>query len=79
MWLGAQVIMQQRLPKELLQSSLRPILVNLAHYKNLNIPLLQVHPSLPAPNLYPSPAAHARACACQDSHPFTAQKGFSFF
>eukprot|EP00897_Mesotaenium_endlicherianum_P005503 jgi/Mesen1/4981/ME000248S04265 len=36
-----QVINQQKLPKELLQSSLRPILVNLAHYKNLNMPLLQ--------------------------------------
>ncbi|KAJ7564762.1 hypothetical protein O6H91_02G032300 [Diphasiastrum complanatum] len=36
-----QVIQQQRLPKELLQSSLRPILVNLAHYKNLTMPLLQ--------------------------------------
>lgn len=29
------------MPKELLQSSLRPILVNLAHTKNLNMPLLQ--------------------------------------
>ncbi|KAJ7563398.1 hypothetical protein O6H91_03G108600 [Diphasiastrum complanatum] len=36
-----QVIQQQKLPKELLQSSLRPILVNLAHYKNLTMPLLQ--------------------------------------
>ncbi|CAH8274165.1 unnamed protein product [Arabidopsis lyrata] len=36
-----QVINQQRMPKELLQSSLRPILVNLAHTKNLNMPLLQ--------------------------------------
>ncbi|KAJ8771163.1 hypothetical protein K2173_023488 [Erythroxylum novogranatense] len=36
-----QVINQQRLPKELLQSSLRPILVNLAHTKNLSMPLLQ--------------------------------------
>ncbi|XP_076887806.1 uncharacterized protein LOC143538050 [Bidens hawaiensis] len=36
-----QVILQQRMPKELLQSSLRPILVNLAHTKNLNMPLLQ--------------------------------------
>ncbi|XP_049383285.1 uncharacterized protein LOC125847672 isoform X2 [Solanum stenotomum] len=36
-----QVIQQQRMPKELLQSSLRPILVNLAHTKNLNMPLLQ--------------------------------------
>lgn len=29
------------MPKELLQSSLRPILVNLAHTKNLSMPLLQ--------------------------------------
>lgn len=29
------------MPKELLQSSLRPILVNLAHHKNLTMPLLQ--------------------------------------
>ncbi|KAJ4837648.1 hypothetical protein Tsubulata_032331 [Turnera subulata] len=29
------------MPKELLQSSLRPILVNLAHNKNLSMPLLQ--------------------------------------
>ncbi|CAN8229179.1 unnamed protein product [Cochlearia groenlandica] len=36
-----QVINQQRMPKELLQTSLRPILVNLAHTKNLNMPLLQ--------------------------------------
>lgn len=36
-----QVISQQRMPKELLQSSLRPILVNLAHTKNLSMPLLQ--------------------------------------
>ncbi|CAM8985650.1 unnamed protein product [Rhodiola kirilowii] len=36
-----QVISQQRMPKELLQSSLRPILVNLAHPKNLSMPLLQ--------------------------------------
>ena len=36
-----QVITQQKLPKELLQSSLRPILVNLANYKNLSMPLLQ--------------------------------------
>ncbi|EPS71616.1 hypothetical protein M569_03143, partial [Genlisea aurea] len=36
-----QVILQQRMPKELLQSSLRPILVNLAHTKNLTMPLLQ--------------------------------------
>ncbi|XP_077231461.1 uncharacterized protein LOC143864410 isoform X2 [Tasmannia lanceolata] len=32
---------QQRLPKELLQSSLRPILVNLAQTKSLTMPLLQ--------------------------------------
>lgn len=36
-----QVINQQRMPKELLQNSLRPILVNLAHTKNLSMPLLQ--------------------------------------
>ncbi|KZV22547.1 transformation/transcription domain-associated protein-like [Dorcoceras hygrometricum] len=36
-----QVILQQRMPKELLQGSLRPILVNLAHTKNLSMPLLQ--------------------------------------
>uniref|UniRef100_A0A2P2JR38 Uncharacterized protein MANES_01G145600 n=1 Tax=Rhizophora mucronata TaxID=61149 RepID=A0A2P2JR38_RHIMU len=36
-----QVINQQKMPKELLQSSLRPILVNLAHTKNLSMPLLQ--------------------------------------
>ncbi|KAL0379140.1 UNVERIFIED_CONTAM: putative transcription-associated protein 1 [Sesamum radiatum] len=36
-----QVVLQQRMPKELLQSSLRPILVNLAHTKNLSMPLLQ--------------------------------------
>ena len=29
------------MPKELLPDGLRPILVNLAHYKNLNMPLLQ--------------------------------------
>lgn len=29
------------MPKELLQSSLRPILVNLAHTKSLTMPLLQ--------------------------------------
>lgn len=39
--LVVQVINQQRMPKELLQNSLRPILVNLAHTKNLNMPLLQ--------------------------------------
>ncbi|KAK3220283.1 hypothetical protein Dsin_014253 [Dipteronia sinensis] len=36
-----QVINQQRMPKELLQNSLRLILVNLAHTKNLIMPLLQ--------------------------------------
>lgn len=36
-----QVINQQRMPKELLQSSLRPILVNLAHTRNLSMPLLE--------------------------------------
>ena len=35
-----RVIQQQSLSKELLQSSLRPILVNLAHHKNLTMPLL---------------------------------------
>ncbi|XP_078446328.1 phosphatidylinositol 3- and 4-kinase family protein with FAT domain-containing protein isoform X2 [Wolffia australiana] len=35
------VIQQQRMPKELLQNSLRPILVNLAHTKSLTMPLLQ--------------------------------------
>eukprot|EP00899_Mesostigma_viride_P026573 jgi/Mesvir1/70/Mv13673-RA.2 len=35
-----QVIQQHKMPKELLQSSLRPILVNLAHHKNLTMPLL---------------------------------------
>ena len=29
------------MPKDLLQGSLRPILVNLAHTKNLSLPLLQ--------------------------------------
>ncbi|KAL8160447.1 hypothetical protein V2J09_001984 [Rumex salicifolius] len=36
-----QVIQQQRMPKELLQSSLRPILGNFAQTLNLSIPLLQ--------------------------------------
>ncbi|KAK3127876.1 hypothetical protein QOZ80_7AG0579590 [Eleusine coracana subsp. coracana] len=36
-----QVVQQQRMPKDLLQSSLRPILVNLAHTKSLTMPLLQ--------------------------------------
>ncbi|XP_042493905.1 transformation/transcription domain-associated protein-like isoform X1 [Macadamia integrifolia] len=36
-----QVIQQQRMPKDLLQTSLRPILVNLAHTKSLSMPLLQ--------------------------------------
>ncbi|XP_044463478.1 transformation/transcription domain-associated protein-like isoform X2 [Mangifera indica] len=36
-----QVINQQRMPKELLQNSLRPILVNLANTKNLSMSLLQ--------------------------------------
>ena len=35
------VIKKQSLPKELLQSSLRPILVNLANYKSLTLALLQ--------------------------------------
>ncbi|XP_020600148.1 LOW QUALITY PROTEIN: transformation/transcription domain-associated protein-like [Phalaenopsis equestris] len=36
-----QVIQQQKMPKDLLQSSLRPILVNLAHTRSLTMPLLQ--------------------------------------
>ncbi|KAG8079526.1 hypothetical protein GUJ93_ZPchr0007g3092 [Zizania palustris] len=36
-----QVVQQQRMPKDLLQSSLRPILVNLAHTRSLTMPLLQ--------------------------------------
>ncbi|WVZ66880.1 hypothetical protein U9M48_016041 [Paspalum notatum var. saurae] len=36
-----QVVQQQRMPKDLLQSSLRPILVNLANTKSLTMPLLQ--------------------------------------
>ncbi|GLJ07095.1 hypothetical protein SUGI_0058030 [Cryptomeria japonica] len=36
-----QVIQQQKMPKDLLQNSLRPILVNLAHTKSLTMPLLQ--------------------------------------
>ncbi|KAG8099235.1 hypothetical protein GUJ93_ZPchr0013g36432 [Zizania palustris] len=36
-----QVVQQQRMPKDLLQSSLRPILVNLAHTRTLTMPLLQ--------------------------------------
>lgn len=36
-----QVIQQQKMPKELLQTSLRPILVNLANTKSLSMPLLQ--------------------------------------
>eukprot|EP00958_Prasinococcus_capsulatus_P028071 scaffold6247_cov416-Prasinococcus_capsulatus_cf.AAC.17 len=35
------VIRKQNLPKEQLQSSLRPILLNLANYKSLTLPLLQ--------------------------------------
>ncbi|KAI4314757.1 hypothetical protein L6164_027634 [Bauhinia variegata] len=38
---GLRQVINQRIPKELLQSSLRPILVNLAHTKNLSMPLLQ--------------------------------------
>ncbi len=37
----SQVLTQQKLPKELLQSSLRPVLLNLADYKKLSVPLLQ--------------------------------------
>ncbi|KAK4791103.1 hypothetical protein SAY86_031516 [Trapa natans] len=36
-----QVINQHRMPKELIQRCLRPILINLAHTKNLSMPLLQ--------------------------------------
>ena len=36
-----QVIQQQKLPKELLQTSLRPIFLNLDNTKNLTMPLLQ--------------------------------------
>ena len=39
--LFVQVIQQQKMPKDLLQSSLRPILVNLAHTRSLTMPLLQ--------------------------------------
>lgn len=35
------VIAHQKMPKHLLQSSLRPILVNLAYYNKLKLPLLQ--------------------------------------
>jgi transformation/transcription domain-associated protein len=37
----AHTIAQQKLPKELLQSSLRPVLLNLADYRKLSVPLLQ--------------------------------------
>jgi transformation/transcription domain-associated protein len=37
----ASVISQHRLPKELLQQSLRPILLNLADHRKLSVPLLQ--------------------------------------
>ena len=37
----AHVINTQKLQKELLQSSLRPILLNLADYRKLSVPLLQ--------------------------------------
>mmetsp|Transcript_20543 Transcript_20543/g.65440 ORF Transcript_20543/g.65440 Transcript_20543/m.65440 type:complete len:492 (+) Transcript_20543:2159-3634(+) len=37
----AAVISQSKLQKELLQSSLRPILLNLADYRKLSVPLLQ--------------------------------------
>ena len=36
----ANVINMQKLQKELLQSSLRPILLNLADYRKLSVPLL---------------------------------------
>jgi len=35
------VIQQHKLPKELLQTSLRPILLNLADHRKLSVPLLQ--------------------------------------
>ncbi|KAI9081282.1 hypothetical protein K1719_036782 [Acacia pycnantha] len=38
---GLRQVINQRMPKDLLQNSLRPILVNLAHTKNLSMPLLQ--------------------------------------
>ena len=37
----AAVIAHQKMPKQLLQTSLRPILVNLAYYNKLKLPLLQ--------------------------------------
>jgi len=37
----SHVINQQKLPKELLQSSLRPVLLNLADYRKLTVPLLK--------------------------------------
>eukprot|EP01114_Cavostelium_apophysatum_P014185 TRINITY_DN3613_c0_g1_i5.p1 TRINITY_DN3613_c0_g1~~TRINITY_DN3613_c0_g1_i5.p1 ORF type:complete len:3612 (+),score=1106.25 TRINITY_DN3613_c0_g1_i5:200-11035(+) len=37
----AQVTTQGKIPKDLLQSSLRPILLNLADYRKLSVPLLQ--------------------------------------
>ena len=37
----AAVIAHQKMPKALLQASLRPILVNLAYYNKLKLPLLQ--------------------------------------
>ena len=35
------VLRHQRMPKQLLQTSLRPILVQLAHYRQLQLPLLK--------------------------------------
>lgn len=37
----SHVINQHKLPKELLQSSLRPVLLNLADYRKLSVPLLK--------------------------------------
>lgn len=37
----SKVIAKQKLQKELLQSCLRPILLNLADYRKLSVPLLQ--------------------------------------
>lgn len=37
----AALIASQKMPKQLLQTSLRPILANLAFYNKLKLPLLQ--------------------------------------
>ena len=39
--IASQLINRQRITRELLLSSIRPIWVNLAHAKNLSMPLLQ--------------------------------------